>query len=54
MILVLASMADINIDKPYSVHESLKAKADLLGIDKFPSNETVKGWLNKANKHKEN
>lgn len=52
LLLVLAEMANININKPHAVHESLLVQADLLGVDKFPSDETIKKWLIKANNHK--
>lgn len=51
LLLVLAKMADIDVNKPHAIHESLLAQADLLGLDKFPSDETVKKWLIKANNH---
>lgn len=50
LLLVLAEMANININKPHSVHQSLLVQSDLLGIDQFPSDETIKKWLIKANK----
>jgi len=54
LLLVLAKMAGININKPHSIHESLLVQAELLGIDRFPSDETIKKWLKKANKHANN
>lgn len=52
LLLVLAKMADIDVSKPHAIHESLLVQAELLGVDKFPSDETIKKWLVKANKHK--
>lgn len=49
LILVLAKMADIDISKPYANYESLKVTAELLGIERFPSDENVASWLKKAN-----
>lgn len=54
LLLVLANMAGINIKKPHSIHESLLVQAELLGVDRFPSDETIKKWLIKANKHASN
>ena len=54
LLLVLAKMAGINTHKPHSIHESLLVQAELLGVDRFPSDETIKKWLHKANKHENN
>ncbi len=54
LLLVLARMANIDINKPHAVHESLSVQAELLGVDKFPSDETIKKWLIKANSHGNN
>ncbi len=54
LILTLSSMAKIDVSKPYSPYESLRTEADLLGIDKFPSDENIAGWLKKANNQNPN
>jgi hypothetical protein len=54
LILTLSSMAKIDVTKPYSPYESLRVEADLLGIDKFPSDENIAGWLKKANNQNPN
>lgn len=54
LLLVLAKMANIDINKPHAVHDSLLVQAELLGVDKFPSDETIKKWLIKANRHGNN
>lgn len=51
LLLVLAKMANIDINKPHAIHESLLVQAELLGVDRFPSDETIKKWLIKANRH---
>ena len=51
LLLVLAKIAEIDVSKPHAIHDSLLAQADLLGVDKFPSDETVKKWFIKANNH---
>lgn len=48
LILVLAEMAGINVSTPYANYQAISTQADLLGIDKFPSDENVAGWLKKA------
>jgi len=54
LILTLSSMAKIDVSKPYSPYESLRTEADLLGIDRFPSDENIAGWLKKANNQNPN
>jgi len=54
LILVLAEMAKIDISKPHAQHESLKAQAELLGIDRFPNDDTVAKWFKKARGFKNN
>ncbi|MDN8340305.1 hypothetical protein QZJ98_18985, partial [Acinetobacter baumannii] len=54
LILVLAKMADIDVSKPYANYESLKVTAELLGIERFPSDENVASWLKKANSQNPN
>ncbi|MDQ9008633.1 hypothetical protein RFI36_03020 [Acinetobacter gerneri] len=49
LILALSAQANIDTSRPYAQYESLKTQAELLGIDKFPSNENVASWLKKAN-----
>lgn len=53
---VLAVLADmekkIDISKPYEAHGIMKPKAELLGIDKFPSDESIKKWFEKAREYK--
>ncbi|MFC2993930.1 hypothetical protein ACFODO_01335 [Acinetobacter sichuanensis] len=49
LILALSTQAKIDTSKPYAQYESLKTQAELLGIDKFPSDENVASWLKKAN-----
>lgn len=53
---VLAVLADmekkIDISKPYEAHGIMLAKANLLGIEPFPSNESIKKWFSKANEFK--
>lgn len=49
LILVLSKMANIDLSKPYSNYEALKIQAELLGMDRFPSDENVASWLKKAN-----
>lgn len=51
LLLVLAKMANIDINKPHAVYDSLLVQAELLGVGKFPSDETIKKWLIKANRH---
>ena len=56
IIKVLAVLADmekkIDTSKPYEAHGIMFNKAQLLGIDKFPSNESIKKWFIKANECK--
>jgi hypothetical protein len=52
LILALSELASIDISKPYAPYESLKTQGELLGIDKFPSNENVATWLKRANAQK--
>ncbi|WP_228722365.1 hypothetical protein [Acinetobacter indicus] len=42
----------IDISKPYEAHGIMCMKAQLLGIDKFPSDESVKKWFTKAREYK--
>jgi len=49
LILALSTQAKIDTSKPYAQYESLKKQAELLGIDKFPSDENVASWLKRAN-----
>ena len=51
LILILSKMAKVDVLQPYANHASLQSQADLLGVDKFPSNETVKKWFKKASEH---
>lgn len=53
LILVLSDMANIDISKPYAVYDAINTKAQLLGIDRFPNDDTVAGWLKTARKYKE-
>ena len=56
IIRVLAVLADmekkIDLLKPYEAHGILLNKAELLGVDKFPSSESIKKWFTKANEYK--
>lgn len=52
LILALSELASIDISKPYAPYESLKTQGELLGIDKFPSNENVATWLKRAHAQK--
>lgn len=52
LILALSELAGIDISKPYAPYESLKTQGELLGIDKFPSDENVATWLKRANAQK--
>lgn len=52
LILALSAVANIDTSKPYAPYESLKTQGELLGLDKFPSNENVATWLKKANAQK--
>ncbi|WP_180176644.1 MULTISPECIES: hypothetical protein [unclassified Acinetobacter] len=52
LILALSELASIDISKPYAPYESLKTQSELLGVDKFPSNENVATWLKRANAQK--
>lgn len=56
IIKVLTVLADmekkIDISKPYEAHGIMCMKAQLLGIDKFPSDESVKKWFTKAREYK--
>ncbi|MDC5024055.1 hypothetical protein OHW20_03215 [Acinetobacter baumannii] len=54
LILVLGQMANIDVSKPYANYESLKTKAELLGIERFPSDENVASWLKRANSQNPN
>lgn len=54
LILALSAQAKIDTSKPYAQYESLKAQAELLGIDKFPSDENVASWLRRANSQNPN
>jgi hypothetical protein len=42
----------IDMSKPYEAHGIMAQKAQLLGIDPFPSNESIKKWFAKANEYK--
>lgn len=53
LILVLSDMANIDISKPYAVYDAINTKAQLLGIDRFPNDDTVAGWLKTARNYKE-
>ena len=52
LILALSALANIDTSKPYAPYESLKTQGELLGLDKFPSDESVATWLKKANAQK--
>ena len=52
LILALSELASIDISKPYAPYESLKTQGELLGIDKFPSDENVATWLKRAHAQK--
>ncbi len=52
LILALSELASIDISKPYAPYDSLKTQSELLGIDKFPSDENVATWLKRANAQK--
>lgn len=53
VLAVLANIdAKIDISKPYEAHGIMQRKAQLLGIDSFPSNESIKKWFTKANECK--
>lgn len=53
VLTVLADMdAKIDISKPYEAHGIMARKAQLLGIEPFPSDESIKKWLSKANEYK--
>ncbi|MHA3079316.1 hypothetical protein [Acinetobacter sp. ANC 5502] len=52
LILVLAEMAKIDVSVPYGNYQSIKIQAELLDIDKFPSDENIAGWLKKASSFK--
>lgn len=56
IIKVLAVLADmekkIDISKPYEAHGIMKPKAELLGIEAFPSDESIKKWFIKATEYK--
>ena len=52
LILALSELASVDISKPYAQYESLKTQGELLGIDKFPSDENVATWLKRANAQK--
>lgn len=54
LILVLSEQANIDTSKPYAQYESLRIQAELLGIDKFPSDENVATWLKRANSQNPN
>ena len=54
LILALSAQAKIDTSKPYAQYESLKTQAELLGIDKFPSDENIASWLKKANSQNPN
>ena len=54
LILVLSEQANIDTSKPYAQYESLRTQAELLGIDKFPSDENVATWLKRANSQNPN
>lgn len=51
LIAVLASMAKLDFDKPFSNYDSLCLKAELLGIDNFLNKDTLAKLLNNAHKH---
>lgn len=48
IIAVLASEAEISLIKPGISYEAMKIKAEQLGIDNFPNDDTYKKWLTKA------
>ena len=52
LILALSELASIDISKPYAPYESLKTQGELLGVDRFPSDENVATWLKRANAQK--
>jgi hypothetical protein len=54
LILALSAQANIDTSKPYAQYESLRIQAELLGIDKFPSDENVATWLKRANSQNPN
>ncbi len=53
-ICVLVEMAKVNTINPFSDYESLKTQSDLIGLEKFPSKDTVADWLKAVNHLKEN
>ncbi|ELX8745917.1 hypothetical protein ACWL9T_001506 [Acinetobacter baumannii] len=52
LILALSELAHIDTSKPYAPYESLKTQGELLGLEKFPSDENVATWLKRANAQK--
>lgn len=56
IIRVLAVLAElerkIDISKPYEAHGIMAQKAQFLGVDPFPSNESIKKWFLKATEYK--
>lgn len=51
LIAVLASMAELDFNKPFSNYDSLCLKAELLGMDNFLNKDTLAKLLNNAHKH---
>ncbi|MCJ8147398.1 hypothetical protein MKI79_10955 [Acinetobacter sp. A3.8] len=53
VLAVLSEMeSKVDTSKPYEAHGILSNKAQLLGIDPFPSDESLKKWFTKANEYK--
>lgn len=51
LIAVLASMAKLDFDKPFSNYDGLCLQSELLGMDSFLSKDTLAKLLNNAHKH---
>lgn len=51
LIAVLASMAKLDFDKPFSNYDSLCLQSELLGMDNFLNKDTLAKLLNNAHKH---
>lgn len=52
VIAVLGEMDKVNMLKPHEAHGIMARKAELLGINPFPSDESIKKWFTKANEYK--
>lgn len=48
IIAVLASEAKIDLNHPYSSYQAINLKAEQLGIDNFPNDDTYTKWMTKA------